>query len=144
LTPIFAAQKSWRREDTDSFWGPAVHWNTHLQQFVMLLNRSCCSDGWPQEGIYLTFAAGELDNPASWESPRRILRGDDVPKGPGYYPQFVGLGPGETDSFIGGKARFFIQGVSVWEAEFVQSGPPVDPNPEPDPPPPSLPIAKVN
>ncbi|HYP09508.1 MAG TPA: hypothetical protein VER03_25005, partial [Bryobacteraceae bacterium] len=45
VTPIFPASVSWQREDADAFWGPSVHWNTHLNTFVALLNRSCCSPG---------------------------------------------------------------------------------------------------
>ena len=54
VTPTFPANVSWVSANTDAFWGPSVHWNTALNQFVVLLNHSCCSSGWPQEGIYLS------------------------------------------------------------------------------------------
>jgi hypothetical protein len=40
--PIFPATEPWHDEDlnVDAFWGPSVHWNTHLQQYVMLLNKA--------------------------------------------------------------------------------------------------------
>jgi hypothetical protein len=134
VTPVFPARQSWSRSDTDSFWGPALSWNTHLRQYVMLLNRSCCRTGWPQEGIYASFS-NDLTNPASWKVPSRILSGKEAGA---YYPQTVGLGAGETDSVSGEVGRLFIQGVSEWEMIFSFGGsapeggirddrPPVDP-----------------
>ncbi len=81
---------SWQVEDTDSYWGPAVHWNTYLESWVMLLNRSCCTAGFPQEGIYAAFNP-DLANPNAWSRPRRI------PRNAGWYPQIMGTGPGESD-----------------------------------------------
>jgi hypothetical protein len=42
--PFYPAVQSWHDADTvvDAFWGPSVHWNTYLQQYVMLLN--CAKD----------------------------------------------------------------------------------------------------
>jgi hypothetical protein len=37
LTPIFPAAVEWAREDADAFWGPSIHWNTHLKLYVILL-----------------------------------------------------------------------------------------------------------
>ena len=37
------------------FWGPAIHWNTYLEQYVMLLNRAK-DDQFGQEGIYVSFS----------------------------------------------------------------------------------------
>ena len=139
MTPVFAVRTAWQREDTDSFWGPAVHWNTFLQQYVMLLNHTCCETGWPQEGIWISFAS-DLHDPASWQQARALLRDAETPGGLPYYPQFVGLGPGETDSLIGERARLFIQGVSTREVVFVQSSPGDQPDPEKESPPPSLPM----
>lgn len=116
-TPLFAARQAWQRSDTDSFWGPAVHWNTYLQQYVMLLNRSCCSPGWPQEGIYAAFGKDPLDL-LNWKEPTRILDGEDLTDRPGYYPQVIGLARGETDSLAGETVRLFIMGVSRWTLDF--------------------------
>lgn len=116
-TPIFPARTAWQRGDADSYWGPAVHWNTYLRQYVMLLNRSCCSSGWPQEGIYIAFGAGPSDL-LQWKGPGLLLEGGELPDRPGYYPQVFGLRPGETDSILGAFGRLFVHGVSRWRIEF--------------------------
>lgn len=118
VTPIFQAQQSWQHEDTDSYWGPAVHWNTYLRQYVMLLNRSCCRSGWPQEGIYLTFSKDPSD-PASWQQTRRLMDGKEAN---GYYPQVVGQSIGESDSLAGETARLYVHGVSRWLISFLPGG----------------------
>ena len=95
----------------DAFWGPSVHWNTHLQQYVMLLNRAK-DDDWRQEGIYISFAPS-LQNPAGWSRPQRILTGGS------WYPQVIGLEPGSgTDKVAGRHARFFVGGTSDHFIEF--------------------------
>jgi hypothetical protein len=114
-TPIFPAYADWQREDTDSFWGPSIHWNTYLQTYVILMNRSCCTSGWPQESIYISYNA-ELSNPSGWSQPAAILNWW------GWYPQVLGLEPGETDSLVGKKARLWIYGESEWEIEFYRPG----------------------
>ena len=40
-TPLVAPTYAWHDTDerVDAFWGPSVHWNTALEQYVMLLNR---------------------------------------------------------------------------------------------------------
>ena len=114
-TPIFPAKVEWQRPDTDSFWGPSIHWNTHLQTYVILMNRSCCETGWPQEGIYVTYNS-DLSNPGGWTEPKQFF------PGVGWYPQVLGLGPEETDSVIGQRARLWIYGESDWEIEFYPSG----------------------
>jgi hypothetical protein len=117
VTPIFPASESWQRSDTDSFWGPSVHWNTHLGQFVVLMNRACCKSGWPQEGIYLAFNS-DLSQPWWWSTPRRLLTKTQISWSPGYYPQVLGLDPGETDSVAGRVARLYVHGRSDWEIVF--------------------------
>jgi hypothetical protein len=136
-TPIYPASRSWQSGDTDSFWGPAVQWNTYLEKYVMFLNRSCCKPGWPQEGIYAAFS-GDLSEPRSWTARQRLLDGESLPTQPGYYPQVMGLEPGETDTLVGRFARLFVHGVSNWEAEFS-----TDPPPEPDPKNPEQPVTTV-
>jgi hypothetical protein len=117
VTPIFPARTSWQRPDTDSFWGPAIHWNTHLEKYVILLNRACCEPDWPQAGIHITFNE-DLGNPARWSAPKMILY--DIPYGPGFYPQVLGLDPDTTDTIVGEKARLYVQGASRWEIVFVR------------------------
>ncbi|MBK7929672.1 MAG: hypothetical protein IPJ98_19980 [Bryobacterales bacterium] len=112
VSPIFPATASWYGANTDSYWGPSVHWNTHLQQYVMLLNHACCEPGWPQEGIYISFNA-DITNPAGWSQPKRILEGG------GWYPAAIGTGEGETDSLAGKTARLWVRGFSDWELVFV-------------------------
>jgi hypothetical protein len=113
-TPVFGAKTAWSVENTDSFWGPSVHWNTHLQKFVMLLNRSCCSPGWPQEGVYVSFNKA-LADPEGWSVPVKIMSGTH------WYPQVLGLGPGETDTVAGRIARLYIYGESTWKLIFFRT-----------------------
>jgi hypothetical protein len=108
VTPIFPASVSWMQQDTDAYWGPSVHWNTALQQYVMLLNHSCCSTGWPQEGIYVS-SNPDLANPAGWSAPQRVLDGF------GWYPQVIGEDPAGTDKIAGAASRLYVYGISAWE-----------------------------
>lgn len=120
VTPAFRAQADWQRADTNSHWGPSVHWNTALDSYVVLMNHACCNPGWPQEGIYISFTT-DLSKPPNWSVPARILR--DIGWGPGYYPQVIGLGPGETDTVAGQTARLYVQGRSKWEMSFSKGDP---------------------
>jgi hypothetical protein len=124
VTPVFPAKVSWQQSATDSFWGPSLHWNTYLKSYVMLLNRSCCTSGFPQKGIYASYSA-DLGDPASWSKPVKIL------KDTGWYPQILGLGKRGTDQVAGRKARFYTQGHSRWKIVFTK------PTPAPDPPTPA-------
>lgn len=119
-TPVFPARAEWQRADADSFWGPAVHYNTHLRRYVMLLNRSCCSPGWPQEGIYISFSAGPLAA-GRWTPPVKLMDGKEIGFRPGYYPQVIGLQYGETDTVSGQKARLYIHGISDWTITFFRA-----------------------
>jgi hypothetical protein len=116
-TPIFPAVREWQREDADSFWGPSVHWNSYLNQYVVLLNRACCATRWPQEGVYISYNH-DLSQPEAWSPPQKILTKAQINHAPGYYPQVVGLGEYETDSFAGQTVRLFVHGVSSWEIVF--------------------------
>lgn len=118
-TPVFAATNAWQGADADSFWGPAVHWNTYLEKYVVLLNRACCKTLWPQEGIYAAFTA-DLSDPGSWSKPVRLLDRAGIGYAPGYYPQVMGLGEDGTDTLAGERARFFVHGVSKWEISFTR------------------------
>lgn len=123
VTPLFQARESWKSEDTDSFWGPAVHWNTSINRYVMLLNRACCDPGWPQEGIYASIGFDPAF-PGGWSAPKKILSAEEIGFSPGYYPQAFGTGPGETDSIAGAYPRLFVKGVSKWELSFDEEAPP--------------------
>lgn len=113
VTAILPARVSWSRLETDSFWGPALHWNTYLNQYVMLLNRSCCAPGWPAEGIYISFNP-DLSNPYAWTAPTKILNGEEAR----WYPQVIGLEPEQTDKIAGRVARFYMGDDSEWEIVF--------------------------
>ena len=54
------------RPAADAFWGPSLHWNTSLQRYVMLLNRTR-DEAFTNEGIYVSFAPG-LDDPRAWSA----------------------------------------------------------------------------
>jgi hypothetical protein len=113
--PIFPAADSWHDEDNkvDAFWGPSVHWNTHLEQYVMLVSRA--RDDWfTPEGVYVSFAP-DLDNPRNWSTPVGILAGGK------WYPQVMGADEDEgTDKVAGEWARFFMAGTSEYIAHFIK------------------------
>lgn len=109
-TPIFPATVAWQGEDCESFWGPSVHFNTHLGCYVMLLNRAK-GKGWVQEGIYVSFNTN-LADPRGWTTPQKIYDGGR------WYPQVMGMEQGGTDKLAGKVARFFMGGVSEWEIVF--------------------------
>jgi hypothetical protein len=111
---IWQPAVSWHRPDADAFWGPALHFNTHLQQYVMLLNRAIDA-GWSAEGVYLSFNR-DLTNPAGWSEPRRLPL--EMESTTIAYPQVIGLDVDSTDKLAGRVARLFLSGVSNWEIVF--------------------------
>lgn len=113
--PIFPARDSWHDEDSivDAFWGPSVHWNTYLQQYVMLLNHAK-DDNFAQEGIYVSFAT-DIDDPRLWSPPVKVLNGGK------WYPQVIGMQDGSgTDREAGEWPRFFMSGSSQYLAHFIK------------------------
>lgn len=119
VTPIFPVKTDWHREDADAFWGPSIHWNTHLQQYVILLNRAK-DKNWTQESVYVTFNR-DLANPTAWSPPKKIL--GDLRRD-GWYPQVIGTNKErrETDKLAGRRARLFVRGESRWEIVFLKPG----------------------
>ncbi len=117
VTPIFPAKVSWMDANTDSFWGPSLHWNTYLESWVMLLNRSCCSPGFPQKYVYVSYAP-KLGDPTSWSKPDRLVEST------GWYPQVLGEESDGTDKVAGHTARLYIWGKSYWEVTFDKPAPP--------------------
>jgi len=122
LTPIFPATIEWARADADAFWGPSIHWNSHLGLYVILLNRTKDRPGWPQEGIYVAFN-DDLGDPARWTKPVKIFDGGR------WYPQVLGIDSAkrETDKLAGRVARFSMRGEndrgeSKWEILFLRPG----------------------
>jgi hypothetical protein len=113
--PFFPAREPWNDDDTDvdAFWGPSVHWNVHLEQYVMLLNRAKDTN-WKQEGIYVSFNR-RLDNPTGWSPPVKILNSGR------WYPQVMGIEVGAgTDKVAGRWARFFMGGSSDHLIQFIK------------------------
>jgi hypothetical protein len=111
VTPIIPVRTPWESEFADAFWGPSVHYNRELGEYVMLLNRACCEPGWPPEGIYISYLR-HLDRPAAWSEPEQIMAGG------GWYPMAVGLESGDTDKTAGARARLFLGSDSHWEIVF--------------------------
>jgi hypothetical protein len=105
--PLFASVTSWAGPVVDSFWGPSVHWNTYLQRYVVLLNRTNGVE-WEQEGVYVSFSADML----TWTAPEKILDTNY------WYAQVVGLGAGETEAVAGQTARLYVGGMSPYTLEF--------------------------
>ena len=114
-TPLIAPTQAWHDGDdkVDAFWGPAVHWNTAIEQYVMLLNRAK-DESYTQEGIYVSYAP-ELDDPTLWTAPQKLMNGGR------WYPQVVGSPTGTgTDKLAGASARFFMSGKSEWIISFAK------------------------
>lgn len=111
-TPTVRAQDSWDggTSKVDVFWGPAVHWNTSLGLYVMLLNRAS-SEMWAQEGVYVSYGS-RLDDPSTWTAPTKLLGGG------AWYPQVVGTEAAGTDKVAGEVARFFMGGRSEFLIRF--------------------------
>jgi hypothetical protein len=113
ITPVFPAGSSWHESAPDDYWGPSVHWNTHLKRYVMLLNRTQDPE-WTQEGIYVSYGT-DLDDPFTWSLPLRILPGGS------WYPQVIGTDIRRgTDKLAGRSPRLFLYGVSKYRLRFHQ------------------------
>ena len=111
---IFPAYHDWHSDSADAYWGPALHYNTYLRRYVMLLNHAV-STRWEAEGFYITFS-NDLSNPLSWSPLERLPLGEAA----GYqaYPQILGLDPADTDKVVGRIGRLFISGQSNWMIQF--------------------------
>jgi hypothetical protein len=112
-TPLVRATRPFHdgNQAADVFWGASVHWNTYLEQYVMLLNRAK-DESFGSEGIYVSYAPS-LSDPGQWSAPQKLLNGG------GWYPQAVGVEPGAgTDRLAGRRARFFMTGKSTRFIEF--------------------------
>jgi hypothetical protein len=118
VTPIFPVTRSWATRDPDAFWGAAVHWNTYLNCYVMLLNHAQGEPGFSQEGVYVSFSP-DLSRPELWTTPRKIVDKSQFSGWYFFYPQVMGYDQGDTDRRTGRLARLWINGVSKWEIEFV-------------------------
>jgi hypothetical protein len=79
----------------------------------VLLNHSCCSPGYPQDGIFIAYNS-DLSNPKGWSSPVRLL------SDPGWYPQVIGTDSDASDQLAGQTAQFYLAGKSHWQIVFSQ------------------------
>ena len=106
VTPVLPVRSDWYSPEPDTFWGPSVHWNHHIQQYVILMNHAI-DPRWKQEGIYLCMTP-DISDPTSWTEPLRILETK------GWYPQVIGMDTArrETERAAGESARLFIHGES--------------------------------
>jgi hypothetical protein len=112
-SPLISPTQAWHDGDdkVDAFWGPSVHWNTAIEQYVMLLNRAK-DENYSMEGIYVSYAP-RLDDPTLWTTPQKLLNGGR------WYPQVVGSSTGTgTDKLAGASSRFFMSGRSEWVINF--------------------------
>jgi len=107
-TPLLAPARSWQQADGGEYWGPSLSWNTHLQAFVLLLNRVSGAKAFDAEGNYITYLP-DIARPRV--VPATPLRLQDLPGAPegGWYVQLLG-DPREkgTSALAGQDARLFI------------------------------------
>ncbi|MGH9840882.1 MAG: hypothetical protein ACREEM_19075 [Blastocatellia bacterium] len=123
VTPVFKVTQDWHGTAPDAWWGPSIHFNTYLNQYVIVMNRAI-DTYWLQEGIYISFNA-DIADPRAWSDPDRL----PIDPQARAYPQIIGLEKGETDKLLGRYGRLFLLGVSNWLIEFRQSN---DDNPTDD------------
>ncbi len=112
VTPIVPVRASWYASEPDTFWGPSVHWNHQLGQYVILMNRAL-DPRWKQTAIYVSVTP-DLADPHSWTEPQPLLETT------GWYPQVIGLDAArrETEREAGQLARLFIHGESNHSLRF--------------------------
>jgi hypothetical protein len=106
-TPLFPAATTWKGPVVDAYWGPSVHWNSLLSRYVALINRTV-GTYWEQEGVYISFSRDLVE----WTEPVRLLGANN------WYPQVIGLAPGESDTLAGQTARVYISGMSALVLSF--------------------------
>jgi hypothetical protein len=119
LSPIFPPEVSWHESNLDAFWGPAIHYNAYLDQYVMLLNHAVGA-AWSTEGFYISFNP-DIENPDGWSAPQRLPVEPDSPLQA--YPQIFGIEEDGTDKRARQVGRLFLQGVSKHEIVFWQPVP---------------------
>ncbi len=114
LSPIFPPAISWHEWNLDAYWGPALHYNAYLDQYVMLLNHAIGA-AWGTEGFYISFNPN-IENPNGWSAPQRLPVEPDSPLQA--YPQIFGIETDGTDKLARQVGRLFLQGVSKQEIVF--------------------------
>jgi hypothetical protein len=76
VTPVFPAERDYHKPDGAMFWGPAIHWNTYLNMYAMVLNHARDTK-LNEDGIYITYNR-DLGNPEGWSKPTMILNRDGI------------------------------------------------------------------
>ncbi len=76
VTPVFPAERDYHKPDGSMFWGPAIHWNTYLNLYVMVLNHARDTK-LNEDGIYITYNR-DLENPGGWSKPQMILNREGI------------------------------------------------------------------
>lgn len=71
VTPVFHAERDYHKKNGAMFWGPAVHWNSYLGLWVMVLNHAIDTK-LTNDGIYISFNRS-LGDPEGWSRPVRLL-----------------------------------------------------------------------
>jgi hypothetical protein len=107
-TPLLAPARSWQRADGGEYWGPSLSWNTHLNAFVLLLNKVSGAKAFDAEGNYITYLP-DIERPQLVPAvPQRL---QDLPGAPqsGWYVQLLGDPRGKGTSALAGQdARLFV------------------------------------
>lgn len=120
-TPIIPVVTDWFDPEYEGFWGPSMHYNTHVDEFVMLMNHTGPEHApnyyFEEEGIYIASVVG-LDDPGDWPSTPVLLFDPSGPPRPGWYPNVIGDGIGETDKIAGQNPRLYLQANSRFRLEF--------------------------
>ncbi len=76
VTPAFPAERDYHRPNGSMFWGPAIHWNTYLSLYVMVLNHAVDTK-LTEDGIYISYNR-DLGDPNGWSKPQMILNRDGI------------------------------------------------------------------
>jgi hypothetical protein len=71
LTPVFPAERDYHKLNGAMFWGPAIHWNTYLQMYVLVLNHAMDTK-LTEDGIFVSYNR-DLGDPNGWSKPVMIL-----------------------------------------------------------------------
>jgi hypothetical protein len=78
VTPVFPAERDYHRPDGSMFWGPAIHWNTYLNMYVMVLNHAMDTK-LTEDGIYISYNR-DVGDPNGWSEPQMILDREGILK----------------------------------------------------------------
>ena len=112
-TPLFPTTRSWHDPEgvADAYWGPAVHWNTYLNQYVMLLNRT-------QRRAASRRRASTSRSARRSTSPTVVRAAADPARADRGIRRSWGSGLATPTSRPGQVARFFLSGSSSYFIEF--------------------------